>query len=140
MILLIRNVSRLAWGVFAVAVAAATSLVAPPAQAQRDRLVSDIMRMADDKDPEDGFCKRVPWRVAGNRAQEQFLDRAVVGTDEAAKFSDGACSYTRVTQIYSNRYGKCVRYTWWACGPGQTCNTGKTSWCKNRDGRWTVQD
>ncbi len=114
--------------------------MALPVRAQDDRFVTEIMRMADDKDPEAGFCQRAPWRVAGPSAQNQFLNRAAVGTDEAAKFADGACSYTRVTRIYAGRYGKCVRYTWWACEPGKTCDTGATAGCKNRDGNWATQN
>lgn len=109
-----------------------------PAQAERDRWITDIIRMAEDGAPEDGFCRRAPWSVAGNRAQIRFLDNATVGSAEAAKFNDGACSFTSVTRTYSGQYGKCVRYTWWACGPGKTCETGETDWCKDRDGSWAV--
>jgi len=119
---------------------AALIVTALPAQAQRDRWVTDIIKMSEDKVPEDGFCKRVPWAVAGTRAQNEFLERARVGSAEAAKFASGACSFTSVTEVYQGRNGKCVRYSWWACGPGKTCDLGDTNWCKRRDGSWAVRD
>lgn len=110
-----------------------------PAHTQSDRLVREIIRKAEARNPEDGFCRRSAWRTPGPRAQQRFLENAVVHSDEAARFEDGACSYTRVDETYRGRYGKCVRYTWWACEPGTTCATGKTAWCKQRNGTFKVE-
>ena len=127
---------RLAGCVLAGATVIALTL---PAQAQRDRWVTDIIKMSEDKSPEDGFCKRVPWEVAGPRAQTEFLERARVGSAEAARFTSGACSFTSVTDTYRGGTGKCVKYSWWACGPAKTCDLGDTNWCKV-NGTWKAQD
>ena len=119
----------------------AMSTVLPgPALAQRDRFVTEIKDMAEDRVPENGFCRRVPWPVADSRAQDTFLNRARVDSDEGAKFSNGACSYTLVTQVSDGRFGKCVRYRWWACEPGKTCDSGMTRWCIARDGSWRTEN
>jgi len=116
----------------------APAVFASPAQAV-DKWITDIIRMSEDKSPEDGFCKRAPWYTASQRQQDEFLDRARIGSAEAAKFASGACSFTSVTDVYDGRDGKCVKYSWWACGPGKTCDLGDTHWCKRR-GKWQVQE
>jgi len=100
----------------------------------QDNTVQELMRKVSAGEAEDGFCARVPWRMSTDASEHRFLEFAEVGTAEAARFPAGQCSYSYVTQVYPGAHGKCVRYTWWACGPGKTCATGESTYCKNTSG------
>lgn len=112
---------------------ALVAAIAPPAHAQ-DQSVQDMILKAQRGDRDDGLCTRVSWPTTTPQEEHNFLEKAYVGLSEAAKFKSGACSYTRVDEVYQGARGKCVRYTWWACQPGFTCATGESLFCKNDRG------
>jgi len=122
-----------------VALAAAAAHMATPTHAQGDPFIDEIMRKANAAEPDDGFCRRAPWPTTDSQGEHMFLERADPGSAEAAKFASGACSYTRITDVYRGQNGRCVRYTWWACQPGKTCNLGESHFCKGPDGRYRRQ-
>ncbi|HEY7609857.1 MAG TPA: hypothetical protein VIF14_11550 [Alphaproteobacteria bacterium] len=105
----------------------------------QDATVQELMRKVAVRELENGFCSSVPWQMTDDAGEHRFLENAAVGSAEAARFPSGACSYTYVTQVYPGSYGRCVRYTWWACGPGKTCASGETVFCKNPSGGFSRQ-
>jgi len=105
----------------------------------QDASVAEIKRKAAGGEADGGFCAAVPWAMTNDAGEHRFLENAVVGSSEAARFAGGACSYTYITEIYPGPNGKCLRYTWWACAPGKTCATGETAFCKNANGGFTRQ-
>lgn len=121
-------------GVLGVVVAVAlTAISASPGYAQ-DQSVQDIMLKAQRGEHDEGFCTRVNWSTTNPQEEHDFLEKSYVGLAEAVKFKSGACSYTRVDDVYQGPRGKCVRYTWWACQPGFTCALGESVFCKNERG------
>lgn len=113
--------------------AAVLLALASLAQAQ-DQSIDDIMLKAQRGESDDNFCSRVNWPTTNPQEEHNFLEKAYVGLSEAAKFSSGACSYTRVDEVYQGAHGKCVRYTWWACQAGFTCALGESAFCKTERG------
>jgi len=105
----------------------------------QDTTVQELMRKVEARESENGFCSSVPWAMTDDAGEHRFLENAAVGSAEAARFSSGACSYTYVTEVYPGQYGKCLRYTWWACGPGKICAKGESAWCKNAQGSFDQQ-
>ncbi len=122
----------------AMASALAALTIGGAARAQ-DATVRELIRKVEANETEDGFCATVPWRTSTEASEHLFLENAAVGTAEAARFPAGQCSYTYVTEVYAGPSGKCVRYTWWACGPGKTCATGESLYCKNPSGGYDQQ-
>jgi hypothetical protein len=120
------------------AFAALLALTAAETHAQ-DVSIAEIKRKAMAGEPDNGFCAVVPWAMTNDAGEHRFLENAVVGSAEAARFAGGACSYTYVTETYPGANGKCLRYTWWACAPGKTCASGETVFCKNANGGFTRQ-
>ncbi len=126
--------------IHAVAMAAALAALTTGGTARaQDPTVRELIRKVEANEEEGGFCASVPWRVSTAESEHLFLENAAVGTAEAARFEGGQCSYTYVTQVYPGPSGKCVRYTWWACGPGKTCATGESLYCKSPSGEYERQ-
>jgi hypothetical protein len=123
-----------------VAAAAVSSLTVNPAVVSaQDQTVQELVRKVDAEERDNGFCSSVPWYTTNPQAERRFLENAQIGTAEAARFPSGECSYTYVTNVYEGSYGKCVRYTWWACGPTTTCGKGESLYCKNEGGGFSRQ-
>lgn len=121
------------------ALAAATGYLSQLVYAQSDPFIEEIKRKAVARETDDGFCRRAPWVTTDPQGEHMFLERSYPGFSEAARFASGACSYTHVTDTWQGQYGKCVRYTWWACQPGLTCSLGESQFCMGPDGRYLRQ-
>jgi hypothetical protein len=103
--------------------------------------VAELIRKADAKEPENGFCATVAdWPPGSGQSYLHFLEIARVGFAKINTFKDGAdCQFDRVTAVYQGNSGKCVRYIWWACARGSTCGYGEDTDCKQADGQWVRQ-
>jgi hypothetical protein len=125
------NRTRLAAALFACMTA---FLAAQSAEAQT-RLSGELVRKAEAREDESGFCGKVNWADLNRNAYVRWLDGATVGTTKVNKFGSGQCQYDEVTRISSRSGRKCVHYTFYACVPGKNCGVGRSVECK-KAGDW----
>lgn len=123
--------------------AAALAIVAiPHAQAQGARdPVSELVRKADAREADNGFCATVTdWPAGSGEGYVSFLRTAVIGYAKVNRFRNNLqCQFDRVIDVYNGPTGKCVRYLWWACATGSSCARGEDTECLQADGSWQRQ-
>ncbi|HEY7609858.1 MAG TPA: hypothetical protein VIF14_11555 [Alphaproteobacteria bacterium] len=103
--------------------------------------VSELIRKAEAKEPDNGFCARITdWPAGTRETYIYFLGVAVLGFGKVNRFQNNThCQFDRVTEIYSGPSGKCVRYTWWACATDKGCASGSDADCRMPHGDWKRQ-
>lgn len=126
------------------ALAAALMLAASGAAAHGQGVgpdpVAELIRKAEAREAENGFCATVDWPPGTRESYVRFLEIAMTGFAKINTFQNGAhCQFDRVTEIYQGPSGKCVRYTWWACASGKNCGRGADADCRQADGSWARQ-
>lgn len=116
-------------------------LATAPAQAQSRDPVSELIRKAEAKEPDNGFCVNITdWPAGTRESYVYFLRVAVLGFGKVNRFQNNThCQFDRVTEIYSGPSGKCVRYTWWACATDKGCGRGTDAECQQANGDWRRQ-
>ena len=113
---------------------------ASAASAQAPDPVAELIRKADVKEPDNGFCAAVDWPLGTRESYVNWLRGAVVGSAKVNRFSNGEhCQFDRVTQVYAGASGRCLRYTWWACATGKGCARGDDAECLQANGDWQRQ-
>ena len=103
--------------------------------------VSELIRKAQAKEPDNGFCAGITdWPAGTRETYVYFLRVATVGFGKVNRFQNNShCQFDRVTEIYNGPTGKCVRYTWWACATDKGCGYGSDAECLQADGDWKRQ-
>lgn len=145
--------TRAAWSVIAVVALALGCAVDVAAQSQMPgggsavqapgaSLVDEIVRKAESREAENGFCAGTGWPLGDDFATfKAWLEGANVGTWKANRYASGACELNRVTRIHNDAAtGRCVTYSRWNCRKGQLCLTGSAVDCLDRNGKLTTSD
>ena len=111
-----------------------------PAPIDRQAQIREIIRKADAKEPEDGFCSRVTWPNEGWGGPETAQRRA---GQFLFSISPALCMAMRIDSEFLSADGKpCKRLTHYACWRGTVkCSTHRDALaiCRQSDGRWTLQ-
>jgi hypothetical protein len=124
------------------AAAALTVAAILPAHAQdRADPVSELVRKADAREPDNGFCAAITdWPAGTGGGYVLFLRSAAIGYAKVNRFRNNMqCQFDRVVDVYNGSTGKCVRYLWWACATGSSCARGEDTECLQADGSWKRQ-
>ena len=105
------------------AVLAAASASAALAQ---DYLIDEIIRKADRREPENGFCARTGWRMESSRNDTVgFYENATIGTFKIFQDSFSArydyCAYLHVDDIFYEDNRRCLRAQMWFCEYNRPC-------------------
>ena len=102
--------------------------------------VRELIRKADAREAESGFCTNIGWPPGDMASYRQFLERAATGTNKVNTFRDRKnCQYDEVEAVFRKDGINCVSYTWWACAGGGSCARGAAIACKVKDG-WETQN
>lgn len=103
--------------------------------------VREILRKAEAKEAESGFCRGIGWVPGDGASYERFLEQAAAGSNKTNTFKNGQnCQYDRVDAVFRKDDIRCVSYTWWACSGGGSCGRGSAIACKNRQSGWDTQN
>ena len=109
--------------------------VAGYAQGNEQQLINEIIRRAEARTPEAGFCADTKWPPgSGLEGYTAYLKAAAVGSWKVNTYDSGNCSYDRVTAVHWENGGKCVTYTYWTCSKGTTCGVGSSMNCLDQNG------
>ena len=112
------------------------SFGAVSAQTREQGKIDEIIRKAEGKEPERGFCATTGWPQGDNL--ESFLTHlqsASVGSWKVSNYASGGCQYDRVTGVHMESGGKCVAYDYWRCLPKEGCGKAKSVDCLDRNGK-----
>jgi hypothetical protein len=105
------------------------------AQGNEQALINEIIRRAEARASEAGFCADTKWPPgSGLEAYTAYLRAAAVGSWKVNTYDSGNCSYDRVTGVHWENGGKCVTYTYWTCTKGTTCGVGSSVNCLDKNG------
>jgi len=116
----------------------ALSSMAVLGQSREQQTIDEIVRKAEARERENGFCSIVGWPPGDNwEGFAAFLKGAHVGTWKVNRFANGNCELNRVTRVHQESIGRCVSYSLWSCPKGGTCGTGKVVDCLDRNGKLT---
>ena len=101
-------------------------------------LMKELVRKAQSKEQEDGFCARTAWPLGDSSADfAAFLRKAATESQRATTFSNGACVFNLVTRVHMENGNKCVSYTYYTCSRGAACGLGKSVDCLRPDGTYS---
>lgn len=121
-------------GAFAIVLGLALAGTAAMAQ---EEIVRELVRKAEAREAENGFCVTTGWPAGSPETNRAFRERAVPGATSFDTFRDGAvCAMARVLAVYQHEGRRCLRYQYWVCERGDTCGGGFTRTCKDADGNW----
>lgn len=122
----------------------AASVSAAPARAETPEQVSigEIIRKAENREQENGFCGRTGWVLGDNfEIFKAWLESAMVGAWKVNNYRNGACELNRVTRIHhDDKTGRCVTYLRWNCRRGAICQTASAVDCIDSTGKLTTSD
>lgn len=121
--------------------AAIIAAAAAPAHAQNPDPVSELIRKAEAREMDNGFCASIAdWPAGTADSYLHFLRSAEVGFAKINRFRNNAhCQFDRVIEVYNGPTGKCVRYVWFACATSNTCAKGEDTDCQQANGGWKRQ-
>lgn len=113
-----------------------------PSRPAEQIAIDEIVRKAENKLPENGFCAGTGWPLGDNfDVFKAWLESASVGTWKVNRYANGACELNRVTRIHHDeKTGRCVSYSRWNCRRGATCLTGSAVDCLDKNGKLTTSD
>jgi hypothetical protein len=101
----------------------------------QDYLISELMRKADRREYEGGFCARTSWFMErGQNDTVGFYENARVGTSKVFQDSfsgkNDYCAYLRVDDIFYEGPRRCLRAQMWYCEYRLACarRTFKGCW------------
>jgi hypothetical protein len=117
------------------------ALAVSTAQGQTRDPVSELIRKAQAREQDNGFCAGITdWPAGTRETYVYFLNVAAVGFGKVNRFqSNTHCQFDRVTAVFTNASGaKCVSYTWFACATGKGCGLGQDTECQ-KNGDWERQ-
>ena len=106
---------------------------APPVQ--RSPIIQELMRKAQAKAQEDGFCATMPQTKA--ETDDAFYANASAGTEKQFSFRHPLlerkyyCGLRRVTAVVMEKGKRCVLELAWACVGEGACDHGRMKWCDN---------
>jgi hypothetical protein len=111
------------------------------AQTREQRvLIDEIVRKAEAREPETGFCAKTGWPSGDDPAMfARFLKAAKVGSWKVNAFRSGTCTYDRVTSVHMENGGKCVSYRAHSCVTGKFCSAITTIDCLDRNGNFVLR-
>ncbi len=99
-------------------------------------LIDEIVRKAEAREPEDGFCSRTRWPLYTYEGFLSHLKAARVGTWKVNKYENGACQLDRATAVRQQDGRKCVEYSYWTCSRQRNrCGATSSVDCIAPDGK-----
>ena len=107
----------------------------PPAPADRQAMVRELMRKAQANERENGFCARVTWP----RGSLDTIASRPAGELAVYKYSDGSCNAARLGASFRHaRDGKPCRWiTIYQCDKGGSCEVNvRPAMCEYSPGTW----
>jgi hypothetical protein len=118
-------------------VGTAVPLLFGPEAYGQDALLRELIRKAEAREPENGFCATTNWPPTEPKRNDAMREQATVGLRSVDTHNNGAiCSSLLVTEVLFRGGRKCLRYNYWVCERGSACGTGKSLDCKQADGYW----
>ena len=115
---------------------------AAPVFIEQQPLVVEVMRKAQAKEAENGFCARTNWRTLTPQETDAAFDRDVTGSrrvhNNVARPPTG-CGFMRTLEVFEEAGRRCLRNASWQCPVAGRCNYSLHKFCKNSDGiyKWS---
>lgn len=102
-------------------------------------VIQELVRKAQAKAPEDGFCAKMPatWTPNPNNvflakpagAEHQFHGQPPIGPK--------TCGLQRITAVVMDKGKRCVIVIRWLCSVGQVCEYGREKHCDDGAGNYS---
>jgi hypothetical protein len=114
--------------------AAALAAVSASAAVAQDYLINEIMRKAERREYEGGFCARTGWFMERSRNDTAgFYENARIGTAKVFQDSfsgkNNYCAYLRVDNIYYEGNRRCLLVRMWSCEFRLSCSSATWRGC-----------
>jgi hypothetical protein len=111
------------------------------AQGQEDSMIRELVRKANAREQESGFCARTGWPSGESRdGFTEFLRGAALNSWKVNTFRNKTvCNLDRVTKVHQENGGKCVTYDGWVCDKDKGCSVYKTVDCLDRNGKFVTR-